>query len=494
MSVKTKISSTSTPSFFEFNPKFIPWQFRLIHDVNNRFDYSLGTHYVLMSGSVGSAKSVELAWLIIDHCRKYEGARVCIGRKALPDLKSTLYTKIIEMLYGSFEEKVDYWPTFETGYIKFANGSEIISRSWHDRKFKKFRSLELSMLAIEELTENDTRDWEFWNEAIARVERLPHIKENLVIAASNPDSPDHPAYKFFIEGSKRSATADYYASKTDEDGIENIHTYYSLTEHNPFLKASYIRNLRKRYDAKMIRRMLYGEWLYIATDVIYSEYDPDLHVKPDDELKLRKTLPIRLSFDFNIRKDKPMSSCLFQYNKNATNKSLRDKRFVFLDEVAVEGARTLSAMDEWQGKGWLDLEHNPTIIVHGDATGRRGDSRGMQSDYDIIEKYLANYRRRDGQSLNYVIDVPPNGMNPAVRDRHNITNGQLKNADGEVGIVIADKCEYIKAGFAGTRLKPNAGYLEDETTKGQDMSTAVTYGIHWCVTYDGNEELEAEFS
>ena len=302
------------------------------------------------------------------------------------------------------------------------------------------------------------------------------IPENIFIAATNPDDPSHEAYKFFIKGSKKKGN---YAGKTDEDGLTNIHTYYSLTEQNPFLPDWYHASLRKKYDAKMIRRMLYGEWLYISTDVIYYCYEPVKHFVPN--LKIDNNLPLRLSFDFNIAKGKPMSSCILQFNPKASNRVIQDRRFKFFDEVAIEGAKTLNAMDEWQGKGWFDLKHNPKIIVHGDQTGSKSDSRGVKSDYDIIEKYLANYVRKDGEPLEYDIELP--SVNPPVRERHNITNGQLENSEGEVAIAIDDSCYFIDAGFSNTRLAEKAKYTEDQTTEGQDMSTAATYAIHYCVEY-----------
>jgi hypothetical protein len=242
----------------------------------------------------------------------------------------------------------------------------------------------------------------------------------------------------------------------------------------------------------MIQRMLMGKWIFIRTDVIYHEYDEDLHVF--NGLKIDKQLPIRLSFDFNISKGKPMSSCLAQFYRYASNRSPNTRRFRFLDEVAIEGARTQDALDEWTGKGVFDLPHNPTIIIHGDATGKAGSSKSKYSDYEIIEKHLANYRRKDGQALNYEIEVPSNGQNPPLRDRHNIANGQLKNADGEVGVAIDESCPLTRKGFLQTRLKEGAGYVEDQTTEGQDMSTAATYLIHWCMTYEMEDESEIVFS
>lgn len=458
-------TKTSTPSFFEFNPQLIPYQYRVIHDIKCNFDYSLGPHYVLLSGSIGSAKSCLMAWIIIKHCTEFDGARALIGRKSMPDLKDTIFLKIIEMLEGAFIEGVDYSINYTTTTIKFRNGSEIITRSWHDRKYKKFRSLELSLVAIEELTENDARDWEFFIEVIGRLERLPHVPENIFIAATNPDDPSHEAYKFFIKDSIKSG---YKATKNN-----NIHTYYSLTEQNPFLPKSYMNNLMNMYDSKMIRRLLYGEWLYIKSDVIYYEYNPDKHFILENTVP-DVSLPLRLTFDFNIRKGKPMSSAAFTYNK-------RTGKFIFIDEVAIEGARTRDALEEWGGKGYFDLPHNPKIIIHGDAAGHAGDSRGYESDYTIIEKYLANYSRKDRKRLEYEIDVPRS--NPAVRDRHNTMNGQLCNAYGESNIAIDRRCTMIDAGLSNTRLKEGSQYMEDQDTEGQDISTAISYGVHYVLNW-----------
>lgn len=484
-----KLSQVTPLNFATFNPLIIPYQYNVIYDIKNHFNYDDGPHFVMLSGSIGSAKSVLMAWLVIKHCTEFAGARCLLGRKSLVDLTDTIFQEILDMLEGALVENVDYWVNFTRKSIRFKNGSEVISRSWHDKKYKKFRSLKLSMIVIEELTENDSKDWAFFNECIGRLGRAKDknnrtIPENLFISATNPDDPSHPAYDFFIKDSKKKGN---YAYKEDEDGNRNIHTYYSLTSDNPFLPAWYHASLRKKYDPKVIRRMLYGEWLYISTDVIYGQYDPEKHVV--DDFKLKKTLPITLSFDFNISKGKPMSSCAYQFNKRATNR-VGDKRFTFFEEVAVEGARTEDALDEWAGKGIFDMPHNPTIIIHGDASGKAGTSKSKNTDYEIIEKFLANYCRKDDEKLDYIIDVPK--TNPSLRDSHNIVNGQLENADGEVAVSVLRGLDQVDKGFRNTRLKENAGYLEDQTTEGQDMSSAFRYGIWYDVEYeleDSNAEI-----
>jgi len=202
--------------------------------------------------------------------------------------------------------------------------------------------------------------------------------------------------------------------------------------------------------------------------------------------------PLRLTFDFNVQKNKPMSSAAFQYRPYATNRIPTDRTFTFIDEVAIEGARTVDALDEWQGKGYFDLKGNPEIIVHGDASGSHNDTRSKGSDYDIIEDYLANYKRKDGKHLNYEIMILK--KNPPLRERHNHTNGALENAEGTISVAIDKRCNTIDDGFSNTRLKEKAGYIEDQSTEGQDISTAVTYGIHYCLNYCTDDDDEIEFS
>ena len=56
---------SSVPAYHEFKP--LDWQYRVIYDVEKSYDYSVGPQMVLLSGTVGSAKSVLGAWLGCHH-------------------------------------------------------------------------------------------------------------------------------------------------------------------------------------------------------------------------------------------------------------------------------------------------------------------------------------------------------------------------------------------------------------------------------------------
>jgi Terminase large subunit, T4likevirus-type, N-terminal len=187
------MTDTSTPTFTEFDPKIIPFQYRLIYDIRKRFDYSLGTHEIMASGSIGSSKSLAAAHIAISHCILNPNARVLLGRRTLPSLKDTLIRKCIDHIGNDFT----YWKNNNRGTIWFSNGSVLVPYSWADGNYKKVRSEEFSAAIIEELTEND--DQEFYNEIRMRVGRLSHVKEKFILTLTNPDDPSHWAYKYFIQ-------------------------------------------------------------------------------------------------------------------------------------------------------------------------------------------------------------------------------------------------------------------------------------------------------
>jgi len=442
--------TSSTPNFSEFYPH-IPYQGRVLDDIYFGWDYTLGMHEGLHSGSVGSAKSILMAHAVVRHCRENERAKLLLGRKALPDVKETIFRKILEHLEGSFIEGVHYEKNTSQASIKFCNDSEIISRSWVDKAFKKMRSLELSAAVIEELTENNQQDKEAYDEIKMRIGRLPHIRTNWLLAATNPDAPSHWVWKYFIQpnlNGRRHPTR---------------HVYYSKTSDNPFLPPQYIDQLRGDLDPKMVRRMVNGEWIEIASEVIYYSYDSEKN-RRHGKYEIHPNYPIRLSFDFNIGDGKPLSCVVFQYYAG---------EFHFFDECVIAGARTLDALEELAARGLF--EKSLYFVIHGDASGKNRDTRNIKSDYAIIREYLANYRNKQGQSLVVEEDVP--SANPAIRTRHNLVNAYCCNSFNVRRLFVYDRCVVADEGLRLSALKKGGQYIEDDSKSYQHISTAIGYGI-----------------
>lgn len=449
----------SKPTFCGFSPDVIKSQ-REVIDYIECFDFSTGNAEILLSGSYGSAKSILLAHLIVKHCLQNKRSRVGIGRMGMPDLKRTLWREIIEHIADDFIEGVHYEINRSTMTMTWMNGAEIICLSWADQLFGKFRSLNLSMVVIEELSEDENTPNELNMKAFkvlkSRLRRLPHVKQNLFIAATNPGAPGHWAYKYFIEGSEKYSTRK---------------VFYSRTEDNPFLDPVYIQQLRQDLTPKEAERYLDGKWVEIAGEVVYYEYRSTEQFRRY-EYKVDPSYPVILAYDFNIGNGKPMSMCLSQFIQDEWH---------FFDEVVIEGARTADTIDELAARGLLRSDW--TYQLCGDAAGKNRDTRSSRSDYDILTKEL------ESRQLRFQYLVP--AANPPVRTRHNRVNAYCRNAAGQTRLWVYEKAKTLDEGFRLVKLKPGANYIEDDSKKYQHITTAAGYAVTFLTAHATREVQRA---
>jgi PBSX family phage terminase large subunit len=454
---RESISTDSGTTVETFKP-VIPWQRKSLTDIRRRFDYSIGHHEVLLTGSVGSAKSLFLAHLAISHCIMYCSACVGIFRMAMPDLRDTIWKDLVAHLESeNLKEGKDYFINNTRCQIHFRNGSSIVSRSFSDGRYTKVRSLRLSMAIFEEMTEFSGAHEQAVKEVRNRLGRVPEVckYECLLVGATNPDNPSHWIYEYYIEGSKKHPTR---------------HVYYSLTFDNPFLPKSYIVGIMRDLDEKQVLRMIFGRWLELKSDVIYYQFG-EYNIKKK-AYRVDENKPIHISWDFNIGVGKPFSCCMFQCSFMDDGRAI----YHFFDEVIVEGMRTLDSCEQIAEKGLLD-DYGTSIIVHGDAAGSHNDTRSKRTDYDIILHFLQNYQRKDGKKLEIIKKVPLS--NPPIRTRHNKLNGLMKNALGEICLYVYSNCVTLIKGFKLTKLKDNGSIIEDDSPSCpyQHVTTAAGYGI-----------------
>lgn len=450
----------STPGFSQFDPRFIPWQLEALR-LCRTWDYKEnGKLELLLSGALGSAKSIVMAHVAVTHALMYSQSRVCLARRTFPDVKSTIFAKVLQHLRNDpmLEEGKDWWTAENRGFIGFANGSHIFCRSWGDRKGgKNARSVDITLLIVEELTENDEKDKIAIDELVQRLDRMEHVPEQLYLAATNPDEPEHWVYNYFIE--------------TDSPSRKVI---YSVTTDNCFLNPLYHQTLLRDLDPRMALRMIHGRWLSIAKEGVYYQYDRKLHA-PNHEYIVDPGLPIVMSFDFNIGAGKPMSATLSQFTppvfegKTEVTPGVKN----FYAEVVIEGARTQNILEEAWAKGYFD--HHTVYIIRGDASGTHSDTRNNIHDYQIITNWLNLQVRKDGSRIMHRLEVPVS--NPPVRTRHNVSNAWLLNDLGQVRVQVYPGCKVLREGFSMVKLKPGADYIEDDSKYFQHVTTAATYDI-----------------
>lgn len=450
------LATSNIPSFVEFDPSIIRWQAKFTYDIWNKFDYSIGVHQTLATGSVGSAKSIVCIHNYLKHLTKFSKARGLLGRVVLADLKGSSIRMLLDHMEGDFVEGHDYEYNRSEQKFTFFNGSTSESSSWHKKNFKQWRSKFYSVVFIEELTENDDEYWPAYTAILERMGRLSHVPMNLIMSATNPDGTSHPAYSHFIDA-------------TVNDPLR--HVYYSLTGDNPFLPSWYIENLKENLTEKEALRQLYGQWVDLDTEKVYYAYSTEKNFR-DREYQIDPNLPIDIMHDFNIGFGKPMSCAVGQY---------RNGNYHIFKEYVVQGARTADIMEEMANDGLFKYRNN--FRIFGDASGKDNDTRSIKTDYSIISKFLSNYQRPDQSYINFTMHIPT--KNPPIRKRHNLVNGKCENANGSVRFYIYKTAPTAHQGMIKTGFKKGSQYLEDDSAKHpyQHITTAIGYYIY------KNEEL-----
>lgn len=246
--------------------------------------------------------------------------------------------------------------------------------------------------------------------------------------------------------------------------------FYSRTEDNKFLPATYVANLKKNLSPLEARRKLYGEWVDDPKGAIYSEYRAEIHYKKNESYKIDPSHPIILSWDFNIGAGKPLSMCLAQYI---------DDTFHIFNQSVIQGARTTDSVEDLIERGLLDYDN--LFLVAGDATGKAKSTKSLQSDYEIIEKILSNYVRPNGEHINYEMIVGIS--NPPIKKRHNLVNTFLKNELGEYRMFVYQDAPMADKGLRLTRLKEGGSYIEDDANEWQHITTAIGYLVYWTIRF-----------
>ncbi len=452
------MSEKELPSLSEYNPRDLPWTSKAIDDVFARYDYSKGIHEILCSGTVGSGKSLFGTHVAIVCLLNDPKARWLVGRISLPDAKATIAETFHDHIEGDLVEGVHY----EFNRVKqqwiFSNGSECFVKSWHNKRFKSFRSLKLSGVILEEATENEGDYWEIYDALYSRLGRAK-ADRNIMISLTNPDSPAHPLYKRMILGSEK-------------DPLK--HVYYSDARENPYLEDWYIPNLMKNLSPIEIARLIEGKWVEDPKGGIYYNYSRARNFR-DDEYVFNLNYPIDIMHDFNIGFGKPMSLAVGQ-KINGT--------FHVARAVLLEGADTTDIMMELVHSGLFNK--NTQFRVFGDASGKSNDTRSKTNDYEIIETVLKRNR------VNYSMEVPRS--NPPVRRRHNRINAKCCNFEGRVQFYIYKDAEDADEGFRLTKLKKGGQYLEDDSLKQQHVTTAIGYWVDYLIEYEAHNNASIEIS
>jgi hypothetical protein len=379
------------------------------------------------SGSIGSGKSQALCQEAIRLSYINHGRTGLIGAPTYPMLRDATLATLFAILEANdipFEHNKG-----ENVLTMTDTGSRILLRSVDE--YERLRGTNLAWFGIDELTYT-------FEEAWLRLEgrlRDPLAKKLCGFAVWTPKGHDWVYRKFLVDAGPAYTVVLARA-------FENRHILDKVPDFYERLKAS--------YGERFFRQEVLGEYLASDSNRVYDAFVLETHA---GSVSLDPRLPLLWALDFNVD---PMSSVVAQKQGDT---------FVVLDEIVLSRATTYQACEEF----WNRFRHHPGgVVVYGDASGQNLKTTGT-TDYQIIRQFFARtpYRYADYR-------VPKS--NPAVRDRTQLMNSQLKNAAGEVRMRISPRCKELIKDFEQVTYKPESTVIDKEKDpKRTHLSDALGY-------------------
>lgn len=231
---------------------------------------------------------------------------------------------------------------------------------------------------------------------------------------------------------------DFFYRQYDNKCVAISSTYHNQVN----LPENYIELKRFDLTTEQFNRMIYGDPFMKTGGEFYSSFDRQIHVKPCEAIE---GAAVHLTFDQNVVPY--ISSLVAQIVSIDKIYYLR-----FLDEFALENPRNKTEILCQDISGRYDrLMRQGGMYFYGDASGKHRDTRGLETDYDILERVLRQYISNTSNR------VPRS--NPGVNKRRMFIN-RIFEEKLPIRIEIDPKCkhliadlEYMKETPEGTKFK-----------------------------------------
>jgi len=359
------------------------------------------------SGPIGSGKSQALCQEAIRLTYQNPGRTGLIGAPTYPMLKDATLASLLECLY---ESEIPFELYKAENVITMGDtGSKILLRAVDE--FERLRGTNLAWFGVDELTYAPEGAW-------SRLEgrlRDPKAKRLCGFAVWTPKGFDW-VYRRFIQN--------------PAPGFEAIMA--APYENRYLLKQApdFYERLKSSYDENFFRQEVLGDYLNAAGNLVYQAFVRAANVR---EMSVDPALPVCWAVDFNVD---PMCSVVAQASGG---------EFRVLDEIVLRRASTEQACQQFEKRFGLPASG---VIVYGDASGSAMKTSGF-SDYGVIREFFKS------RSARVTYRVP--SANPPVRERVNAVNAMLRNAAGDIRLLVDPKCQELIADFE------QVSYLDDST-------------------------------
>src|ERR1051326_5309201 len=386
------------------------------------------------SGPIGSGKSQALCQEAIRLSYVNAGRLGLIGAPTYPMLRDATQVALFGILAAN---DIPYEHNKAENTLIFRDtGSRILFRPVEE--FERLRGTNLAWFGLDELTYTQEEAW-------LRLEgrlRDPLATQLCGFAVWTPKGFDWVYRKFISEPA---------------NGYEAIVARPFENRHLLAKVGDFYERLKDSYEPKFYAQEVLGDYLSMDGGRVYSAFQRAEHIQP---VRLDSRLPLRWALDFNVD---PMSSVVVQMT--------RDMIWV-VDEIFLRNASTSEACEEFVKRY---PRHDKGVIVYGDCSGHQRQTTGW-TDYQIIEEYFRQYsylkpRMRENKS------------NPAVRDRINLMNRQLKSAAGTVGMIVDPKCKELIRDLEEVTYKAETGDIDK---KREGLRTHLSDALGYLIVQERN--------
>jgi len=217
------------------------------------------------------------------------------------------------------------------------------------------------------------------------------------------------------------------------------------------LPADVIDAAKRSMSARQFRQE-YEASFETATGKIYEDYGADNYTSATIEQHEQ----LHWSHDQNFT---PLSSCVAV---------VRGGLILLLDEIVLTSAVSRQAAEEFVDK-YKDHK-NKTVNLYGDPAGRAGEKHGHASDYDDIKRVL--------RAAGWTVVDRVKRKHPAIKDRQNLVRARIKNAAGDVSLLVnPNAAPWCHKGLATVQLQAGSTFQEDQRNQYQHITTAIGYMV-----------------
>ena len=367
------------------------------------------------SGPVGSGKSAALCHEALRLALRNRGCTGLVGAPTYNMMRDATLHAFIETLERNGVAHRMNRSTFTLTLTE--TRSRILFRSLDDPE--KLRGTNLAWFGVDELSYCDEGAW---TRLEARL-REPRATELCGFGVWTPKGFDWVHRRFVA---------------TPVDGYEVFRAQAFENRHLLDQTPDFYDRLKSSYDEAFYRQEVLGEYLNLDAGQVYPAFDREANV---GRFERDAWAPLLWSLDFNVN---PMSSVIAQRSGDAV---------YVIDEIVLRSSSTEEVCQELERR--YD-GHRAGIRVCGDASGEARRSVSRHSDYGVIREY---FRRRPEMR----VEVAPARSNPPVRERVNLTNAQLRSADGERRLFVDRRCKKLIRDLEQVSYKPDSGVVDKDS-------------------------------